>query len=49
MLYHLTRHRLMIEGQWKASAMLYRTLDSYIGSIHPSKFDEVFEFDHNDN
>eukprot|EP00392_Amoebophrya_sp_AT5.2_P015445 g15651.t1 len=40
MLYHLARHRMMVEGVYTSAAYLFRSLDHYLSSIHPGKFDE---------
>ena len=40
MLYHLARHRMVVERQYSAAAYLFRSLDHFMSSIHPSKFDE---------
>ncbi|CAD7949945.1 unnamed protein product [Amoebophrya sp. A120] len=43
MLYHLSRHRMMVEGVYTSAAYLFRSLDHYLSSLHPGKFDEQNE------
>ncbi|CAD7936752.1 unnamed protein product [Amoebophrya sp. A25] len=43
MLFHLARHRMTVEGVYTSAAYLFRSLDHYMSSIHPDKFDEQNE------
>ena len=40
MLYHLARHRMLVEGVYTSAAYLFRSLDHFMSSLHPHKFDE---------
>ena len=39
-LYHLARHRMIVEQSYESAAYLFRSLDHYTSSLHPTKFDE---------